>query len=65
MKRVGATAAEVSENALEVDASIFHQRLLHQLPQSWQPLLAQGVELVVSADGWKFDFTKCNEVIRI
>lgn len=65
MKRAGVAATKVGENVLEVDASIFHQRLVHQLPPSWQPLLAQGVELIVSADGWRFDFTKCNEVIRV
>jgi hypothetical protein len=36
--------------------SLFHRRLLEQLPESWMPLMAQGVKIILSYDGWKFDF---------
>ena len=39
----------------------FQQRLLGALPTGWSHLLEQGVKVVVSIDGWKFDFSDCGD----
>ena len=43
------------------DAHPFQQRLLGALPTGWSHLLEQGVKVVVSIDGWKFDFSNCGD----
>jgi hypothetical protein len=43
------------------DAHPFQQKLLAALPTSWQFLLEQGVKVVVSLEGWKFDFSEVGD----
>jgi hypothetical protein len=45
--------------------SEFHRHMLDQLPGSWLHLIAQGVNVVISRENVKLDFTAAPDVIQM
>jgi hypothetical protein len=45
--------------------SEFHHHMLDQLPSSWLHLIAQGVNVVISRENVKLDFSAAPDVIQM
>jgi hypothetical protein len=43
----------------------FHRHMLDQLPKSWMPIIAQGVKVVISREGVKFDLSEAPLELKI